>query len=66
MASIFQDKYGEGSAFTFSDKSKDLVQFQKAKVHFRAQPRNLILVKIKNQTKKRGKVILFPLSLFNK
>jgi len=32
MASIFQDKYGEGSAFTFSDKSKDLVQFQKAKV----------------------------------
>jgi hypothetical protein len=35
-------------------------------VHFRAQPRNLILVKIKNQIKKRGKVILFPLSLFNK
>ena len=32
MASIFQDKYGEGAAFTFSDKSKDLVQFQKAKV----------------------------------
>ena len=32
MASIFQDKYGEGAAFTFSDKSKDLVQFQRAKV----------------------------------
>jgi hypothetical protein len=32
MASIFQDKYGEGDAFTFSTKSKDLSIFQKAKV----------------------------------
>ena len=32
MASIFQDKYGEGDAFTFSNKSNDLLQFQKAKV----------------------------------
>ena len=32
MASIFQDKYGEGDAFTFSTKSKDLLLFQKAKV----------------------------------
>lgn len=32
MASIFDNKYGEGDAFTFSTKSKDLQQFKKAKV----------------------------------
>ena len=29
MASIFQNKYGEGDAFTFNLKSKDIKQFQK-------------------------------------
>jgi hypothetical protein len=32
MASIFDNKYGEGTAFMFSSKSKDLGQFKKAKV----------------------------------
>jgi len=32
MASIFDNKYGEGDAFTFSTKSNDLQQFKKAKV----------------------------------
>ena len=32
MASIFKEEYGEGAAFTFSTKSKDLEKFRKAKI----------------------------------